>query len=402
MKLRRLGIICTVVGVAAAVAALELRNAFRREPPTERLTPGQAPLVHIGGPENDFDAVPPDSSTDHALLLEPVGADVDAPSSSAPADSLTPPELPRSESPAHVPLPPDSRRAAIEAVIRRRLPRATDHERRCWIEETRGLSAAQVDELLQLRTQVGPLVSSTRKNHILPVDERPPAADARGVIIEARRIVLGNLLNADSVGYRAVEMTFIANPAAHGGSIPAIASTTISPTQGALVATGRALDVAVEGKAFLLVEYDGRPRLTRFGRLTIDADRKLALDVAGPSIRLSPEIELPSDAAAVRILNGGQIEVERPERTGWLGVGALTLVAVPFPEHLRPAEFGTYAATPRSGAPREVVAGTESGAAIRPGMLEKSNVDRKAELQRLERLDWLRGELDRTEDIPTN
>lgn len=402
MNPRRWGMIIAIVCIAVAVAALDIQNAFHREPQAEQLTPGAAPLAPVGGPDGDFDILPQNSFADHALLLEPAEPDVDTLFSPASAGPSAPAELPQAEPPAHVPLMSDARRAAIEAVIRRHLPWASDHERRCWLEETCGLSAAQVEELLQLRTQLGPLVPPHHEFDRIPAAERPHTSNAGRILMRARRIVLGNLLNADSVGYRAAEITFVANGAEHGESVPAIASTTISPAQGELIATGRSLDVAVEGEGFLQVNYDGQTCLTRFGRLTIGADRKLALDVAGPAVLPSPEIEIPSGTEAVRILDSGRVEVERSEKSEWLSVGMLTLVEVPFPERLRPAEAGTYSATPQSGEPLKIAAGTESGSVFRPGMLEKSNVDRDAELQRLKRLDWLREQLGRAEDMPTD
>ncbi|MCH7571682.1 MAG: flagellar hook-basal body protein [Planctomycetes bacterium] len=62
--------------------------------------------------------------------------------------------------------------------------------------------------------------------------------------------------------------------------------TRISMAQGDLMETGRDLDVALQGEGFLVISPDGDPdeqnlRLTRDGRMTLDAEGRLALSTNG-------------------------------------------------------------------------------------------------------------------------
>lgn len=99
-------------------------------------------------------------------------------------------------------------------------------------------------------------------------------------------VVANNLANAATVGYKP-DMPFFAvfNKAAGSGrKLPlsgylndgvVFAETGVVTEQGALKATGRSLDLAVEGNAFLRVRTPGGDRLTRDGRLQMGADGQL-------------------------------------------------------------------------------------------------------------------------------
>ena len=92
--------------------------------------------------------------------------------------------------------------------------------------------------------------------------------------------VANNLANAASTGYRAMEHKFRAVQV-QGGDLPTRAFTvnaSIADTfdQGPLMATGRALDVAVQGAGWIAVETpDGGEAYTRNGALQVSAAGQL-------------------------------------------------------------------------------------------------------------------------------
>ena len=89
--------------------------------------------------------------------------------------------------------------------------------------------------------------------------------------------VAHNLANASTVGYRAMEHKFRAVPI-QGDGAPTRAFTVDASVanvfdQGPLMATGRALDVAVQGAGWLAVELpDGREAYTRAGSLQVNTN----------------------------------------------------------------------------------------------------------------------------------
>lgn len=125
-----------------------------------------------------------------------------------------------------------------------------------------------------------------------------------------------------------------------GGVMPV--PTRISFAQGSLQRTSNPLDVGIEGEGFLLVqsgEDDSSVRLTRDGRLTINAQGELitvadgyrVLNGDNAPIRVDPTRPISIRASGAVIQNGSE-------------VGQLALVAVSDPTMLRKAGAGLYAA----------------------------------------------------------
>lgn len=141
-------------------------------------------------------------------------------------------------------------------------------------------------------------------------------------------------------------------------------------SQGALEATQRPLDVAIEGDGFFTVRtQDGETRYTRDGRFTFDADGELAtaagykvLDDGGQTIA-QPEdnLEIVIDPTGNILAGGG-------------AVARLGVVTFEEPALLEKAGDGTY----RSGA-----GGDPAEAAIRQGFVEASNVNPIEEITRM-------------------
>lgn len=131
--------------------------------------------------------------------------------------------------------------------------------------------------------------------------------------------------------------------------------------QGALEATGRDLDVAIEGDGFFVVETPDGEAYTRNGNFQISPEGVL-VDSNSYSV-MTDAGELFVGNGEINIGSGGQVSVD-----GAL-VGTLQIVDFPKP----------YQLTKVSGSlllPPETVDGEPAaGALLRQGFLEKSNVD---------------------------
>jgi flagellar basal-body rod protein FlgG len=168
--------------------------------------------------------------------------------------------------------------------------------------------------------------------------------------------------NANTAGYRADRTGFAdLSPAARG-----VAAVPLGPSgaQGALVDTGNPFDLAVEGDGwFQVAGASGQPLLTRAGVFHVDANGQV---VTASGERLVPPMRLPAGASesAVNVGSDGTVTVAGSR------AGRIQLVTVAAPDKLQPVGGGLYAPSAASGAPTPA-----TGAAVRQGALETSNVD---------------------------
>lgn len=131
--------------------------------------------------------------------------------------------------------------------------------------------------------------------------------------------------------------------------------------------TGRALDVALDGRGYLEVAApDGTPALTRAGALRVD-DRGRLCTPSGAVVAGVRPVPPGSSADALRIAEDGTVRTAEGAE-----LGRMRIVDVPAPDALRSIGDSLFAATAGSGAARPVAAGTST---VRQGVLEGSNVD---------------------------
>lgn len=151
-------------------------------------------------------------------------------------------------------------------------------------------------------------------------------------------------------------------------------------SQGAIIPTGRDLDVAIDGEGFLAVQWrDGTTAYTRDGALNVDADGRL---VTSTGLLLDPPITLPADAVVVGISDTGEVLASvaggDPEV-----VGRLTLARFDFPSALLPVGDNCYQPTPASGEPIGGVPGEGGLGLFVSGCLEQANLDLAGEMTSL-------------------
>lgn len=201
------------------------------------------------------------------------------------------------------------------------------------------------------------------------------AAARQAGLVKDMRIVANNLANVSTTGFRRETAIFaeIVDQLAvdGGGAAQATARGRVTDFgQGALFATGGALDFAIEGEGFFLIEGAIGPRLTRAGSFVSNANGELTtsngLRVLGDG---GAPITLPPDARSVEVGADGTISADGQ------AVGRIALVTVENMASLRREADQLFEA------PEGFVAADE--VKLAQGRLEKSNVDPVREITRM-------------------
>ena len=154
----------------------------------------------------------------------------------------------------------------------------------------------------------------------------------------------------------------------------AVAVATVATfTQGGLIETGNALDVAVNGAGFFPVQMpDGSRSYTRDGSFTLTGE---GLMVNPSGFALDPGIEVPPDALDVQVQADGTVRALLPGETEPVELGQIELARFPNPAGLKALGGNLFMQTEGSGEPVVAPPGSDGLGTVQQGMLEASNVD---------------------------
>jgi flagellar basal-body rod protein FlgG len=164
-----------------------------------------------------------------------------------------------------------------------------------------------------------------------------------------------------------------------------VAGTQLDFSQGAPLATGRALDLYIDDdSSFFQVQVEddraeGGIAYTRFGAITTNSEGELVLANA-EGRRLVPPIEVPVEATQIEVNNDGAVFVQIPGEAEPEEIGRLQLATFINPQGLAQLGENLFAETGASGPVQIGEPATESFGQIRSGFLEGSNVDPTFEL----------------------
>ena len=159
------------------------------------------------------------------------------------------------------------------------------------------------------------------------------------------------------------------------------AATYRNMTQGTVELTDNSLDVAINGKGFLVVQQpNGEDAYTRNGALQLSPEGEI---VTSDGFLVSPGIVVPDDAIAVSISPAGIVEVEIDGQIEPTELGQLELVTFVNEPGLQAIGDNMYLETAASGDPLQGFGGEEGFGSILQGYLENSNVDPVYEITRL-------------------
>lgn len=211
------------------------------------------------------------------------------------------------------------------------------------------------------------------------------------------QVISNNLANVNSTGFKrdranfesllyqvwkpagsqTSEATTATAPSALGTGVKMV-STEKMYSQGSLMNTENAFDVAIDGQGFFQVLLpDGRMGYTRNGTLAKNAEGTLTTQ---SGYVLQPEIAIPDDALSVNISQDGIVTVSRPGSVEAEEIGQITLARFANPRGLDPVGETFVVETGASGAPIVAAPLAEGTGKLVQGYLEASNVNVVQEL----------------------
>lgn len=213
-------------------------------------------------------------------------------------------------------------------------------------------------------------------------------------------VISNNLANANTTGFKKGRAVFedliyqtVRQPGAQAsqdtqlpsglmlGTGVRVVATEKLYTQGNLVQTDNALDVAVQGRGFFQVLLpDGSMAYTREGAFQVNRDGQL---VTAGGYEVQPGITIPDNAQSVSIGEDGTVSVVVPGNGGALEVGAIQLADFVNPGGLQAIGRNLLTETAASGAPQVGTPGLTGLGSLIQGALESSNVNTVEELVNL-------------------
>jgi len=144
-------------------------------------------------------------------------------------------------------------------------------------------------------------------------------------------------------------------------------------TQGNIVQTENALDIAINGRGlFQVVLPDGSAAYTRNGGFNIDNQGQL---VTSSGYAVQPAITIPEGAQSVTIGNDGTVSVSLPGSAAPSQVGSLQLNDFINPVGLQPVGENLFQETAASGPAQTGTPGLNGLGRLMQGALETSNVN---------------------------
>ncbi len=152
-------------------------------------------------------------------------------------------------------------------------------------------------------------------------------------------------------------------------------------SQGDRLSTRRDLDLTIDGDGYFQVETSGGETVyTRDGSFQVDRDGNV---VNRQGYLLSPNIQIPTDAIQVTILEDGTVSALVAGDNAPTELGQLEITRFTNPTGLRSLGGNLYAPTEASGDPETGTPGSLGFGGIAQGFLESSNVNMAEELVRM-------------------
>ena len=149
-------------------------------------------------------------------------------------------------------------------------------------------------------------------------------------------------------------------------------------TQGSVLQTGNAMDVAISGRGFFqILKPDGDLAYTRDGTFQLNDQGEL---VTSSGYIVQPGITIPDSAQSITIGNDGTVSVKLPGQAAQTQVGTLETVDFINPVGLQPVGENLFIETAASGTAQPGTPGLNGLGALVQGALESSNVNVVSEL----------------------
>ncbi len=149
-------------------------------------------------------------------------------------------------------------------------------------------------------------------------------------------------------------------------------------TQGSVLQTGNAMDVAISGRGFFqILKPDGELAYTRDGTFQINDQGQM---VTSSGYIVQPGITIPDSAQSITIGTDGTVSVKLPGQAAPTQVGTLETVDFINPVGLQAVGENLYIETVASGTAQPGTPGLNGLGTLVQGSLESSNVNVVSEL----------------------
>ncbi|MEM9531327.1 MAG: flagellar basal-body rod protein FlgG [Pseudomonadota bacterium] len=204
-------------------------------------------------------------------------------------------------------------------------------------------------------------------------------ANANTTGFKRARAVFEDLVyqNIRQVGAQSSESTLLPSGLSLGTGVRTVATEKLF-SQGNVVQTGNALDVAIQGRGFLQILLpDGGQAYTRDGSLQVDADGQLVTSSGYP---VQPAITVPPGAESITIAPDGTVTVKVAGQDQATQVGTLQLADFVNPTGLQSVGQNLFRESAASGTPQAGNPAQNGLGALLQGSLETSNVNSVEEL----------------------
>ncbi|MDC0882817.1 flagellar basal-body rod protein FlgG [Litorivicinus sp.] len=205
-------------------------------------------------------------------------------------------------------------------------------------------------------------------------------------------VISNNLANVNTVGFKRDRAVFedllYQNIRQPGGSTGAdnqaptglmmgtgvrVVATEKSHSQGSMIQTKNALDLAIQGEGmFQVLQPDGTFAYTRDGSFKLSVDREL---VTSNGMQLQPAITIPQNAESISIGEDGTVSIQPYGNAEEQIVGQLLLTRFVNYAGLEPMGKNLYRETSASGAAAIGVPDADGAGRIAQGALEAANVN---------------------------
>ena len=188
-------------------------------------------------------------------------------------------------------------------------------------------------------------------------------------------MIANNLANMNTTAYRGEQLLFREFLAGSGSEREAV-SFVRDPAQrrdlsiGPMSDTGAALDVAIDGPGYFVIDTPQGPRYTRDGHFKLDAQGQVTTVSGDPVLAGGGPVVVPIDATDIQIASDGTISTEQGE------IGRLDVVNFEDEQLLERVKGNAYAAGEAN--PTAAV-----GSQVIQGVLEASNVRGVGEMTRM-------------------
>lgn len=213
-------------------------------------------------------------------------------------------------------------------------------------------------------------------------------------------VISNNLANASTTGYKRSRAVFedllyqnvrqVGAQASEDSQLPSglmigtgvrTVATEKSHSQGNLVQTEGALDLAVQGRGyFQVLKPDGSLAYTRDGTFHLNAQGQI---VTSGGMQVQPAVTVPNSTQSLTIGSDGVISVTTAGASAPTQIGNIQLADFPNPTGLQPIGENLFSESASSGAPQQGTPGLNGLGSLVQGSLESSNVNSVKELVEL-------------------